>query len=256
MARYLPKTLAKTISYISCYAPSEHGLFWNPDGTMPWKELFWALQEDPSLRFVREVHIREISYLGIELPFTMEEGVLRLGSEIGAPEYPVESEPPERLFYACRRKEYPSVLKYGLKASNRPYLGLCSAKGLAVRIGKRRDPEPIVVEILARKAASGGITIRKAGEEMFLAEAIPLELLVCPPMREEELASLAAMGKKDKKPKEAPASATPGSFLMGADQLNAAYGVKGAAGRGERKGGGRGENWKKSSRKERGKRIP
>ncbi len=78
-AQYNPKTLAKTLSYIAYQAPAEYGLFWDPDGTMPWKELYWALQEDPSLRFVREGIVRELNYLpGCELPFALEGNLLRL----------------------------------------------------------------------------------------------------------------------------------------------------------------------------------
>ncbi len=67
--RVNPRTLARTLSTIAVHCPWEHGLFWDPDGSMPWKEFYWALQEDHSLRFVRESHIRELAYLGLEVPF-------------------------------------------------------------------------------------------------------------------------------------------------------------------------------------------
>ena len=105
-AQYHPKTLAKTLAYIACHAPAEFGLFWDPDGTMPWKELYWVLQEDPSLRFVRESIIRELTGLGVTLPFVLEGSRIRLSTGAEKPSYPVAENVPERLYLACRRKQY------------------------------------------------------------------------------------------------------------------------------------------------------
>ena len=121
-AQYNPKTLAKTICYITCHAPAEYGLFWDPDATMPWKELYWALQEDPTLRFIRESHIRELTYLGLELPFVLDGNLLRLMPNWPQPSYPLTDSPPERLYFACRRKQYSILREHGITASRRPYL--------------------------------------------------------------------------------------------------------------------------------------
>src|SRR5208337_4911171 len=99
MLKHQPKTLAKILDYIARRSPGEHGLFWDPDGGMPWKEFYWVLQEDPSLRFVRESTIRELALLGIELPFALDGKLLRLRPEVACPRYPSASEVPERLYF-------------------------------------------------------------------------------------------------------------------------------------------------------------
>ena len=85
MLKHQPKTLARTLAYIAVHSPHEFGLYWDADGSMPWKEFYWALQEDDSLRFVRESSVRELQLLGIELPFSLEGNRLRLSSGTALP---------------------------------------------------------------------------------------------------------------------------------------------------------------------------
>ena len=247
-ACYQPKTLAKTITYVAFHSPGEFGLFWDADGTMPWKELYWALHEDASLRFVRETHLKEIAFLGIEMPFSLDGSLLRLGEGVPAPIYPVVDRPPERLFYACRRQSYLSVVKHGLSPSSRPFVRLTYDKESAQRIAKRRDPEPMTIEIRAVEAQRGGIIIRSAGPTLFLVESVQPVYLICPPMREEQLLKLAGGPKKDKKPQKPAQPFSPGSFLLGDSGMHGAPGDKPA------KKKGRGAEWKREARKDRTKR--
>ena len=166
MLKHQPKSLARTLQYIGWHSPSEFGLFWDSDGTMPWKEFYWALQEDPSLRFVREAGLRELYLLGIELPFVLDGNLLRLGSGIPPPLYPVAESIPERLFYAIKPRNLASVQNTGLKATGRRFMPLCSDSALAVRIAKRRETEPILIDILARQALDGGVSLLVAGPEL------------------------------------------------------------------------------------------
>ncbi len=249
MARYLPKTLAKTISYIAYHAPAEHGLFWDSNGTMPWKELYWALQEDPSLRFVRQSHIQELNHLQITLPFTVEDNLLRLQSQFPVPTYPVAEDVPNRLFCACARKHVGFASKHGLLAAGRPFLTACADKDLAVRIGRRRDPQPFLVEIFAERATNDGVVFRSAGPELYLFESIPTDYLQFPPVREEELLRLAAK-RKEKQPPKPQREPSPGSFIVSLDHFQETVGektAKGAAQKGKRSQ--KGPDWKREARK-------
>jgi putative RNA 2'-phosphotransferase len=249
----MPKTLAKTLAYILYHSPGEYGLFWNPDGTMPWKELYWALQEDPSLRFVRESNLREIAYLGIELPASLEGNTLRLRDDVSVPTYPVVEQVPERLYHGCSGKHYPVARRHGLAASGRPFVALSSDKELALRIGRRRDPQPVLIEVAAKKASMDGILFRKAGPELYLVEFLPFESLICPPLREEDAMESSSKKRTERSASKPETILTPGSFIMHPDRLRDSSHAKGAAAKGKEKGK-KGEDWKRQSRKERHKR--
>lgn len=249
MARYLPKTLAKTISYIAYHAPAEYGLFWDSNGTMPWKEFYWALQEDPSLRFVRQSHIQELNYLQITVPFTVEDNLLRLQSQFPAPTYPVAEHVPNRLFCACARKHVGFASKHGLLATGRSFLTVCADKDLAVRIGTRRDPQPSVVEIFAERAADDGIVFRSAGAELYLVESIPTDYLHVPPVREEELLRLTAK-KREKLPPRTQRDPSPGSFVVSLGHFQETLGEKPSKAANQKgKKSQKGADWKREARK-------
>jgi putative RNA 2'-phosphotransferase len=253
-AQYNPKTLAKTISYIAYHAPAEYGLFWDPDGTMPWKEFYWALQEDHSLRFVRESNIRELIYLGLELPFVLEGNLLCLRKGLNQPLYPAAEKVPERLYFACRRKQYAIVLEHGILRSNRSYVSVASNRELALRVGKRRDPSPFLIEVLAARASSEGETVRWAGAELYLVESVPVRNLIFPLLREERRASLRSRKKVETKTSRPDHPTSAGSFFVGARQFQSDSSVKDGVNKtGKQKGGKKGD-WKRNAKKERHKR--
>jgi putative RNA 2'-phosphotransferase len=255
-AKYAPKTLAKTLSYIACRAPGEYGLFWDPNGSMPWKELYWALQEDPSLRFVRESHIRELEYLGIELPFFLDGALLRLRDGSPVPEYSAAA-PPERLYHAFPLKRYHHVSEHGLSpSSNRSFLPLSIDKEMALRIGRRRDPKPLPAEIQARTANLEGVLIRMVDSNLYLVESLPPEYVKLPPVREEELSRVAAR-KKERQSASPEIPVTPGSFFLDSRRFPGGNPDESAVQQGKGKGakkGKRGRDWKRDARDQRHKR--
>lgn len=256
VAHYLPKTLARTLSYVAWHSASEFGLFWDPDGSMPWKDLYWALQDDPSMRFVREAHIREILYLGLELPFYIEEGRLRLHGGFPPIEYPMEDSPPERLFHACPVKQFRVIRELGLRASRRHYVMLCAERDPAERFARRRYRDPRVFEVLGRDAACSGISIRDAGNGLYLAERVPPEYVVLPRLRQQELAQLAESSRqREKKPSTPIEVSMPGSYGIDVPQLEELYKMKQANGKAGMKGRSR-RGWKEDARGDRHKRTP
>lgn len=243
-----PKTLAKTLGYIGYRAPWEFGLFWDPDGTMPWKEFYWALQEDESLRFVRETHVRDLTFQGLELPFSLDGSRLRLSATVSVPRYPVADPPPERLYHGCRRRHMEAIRLHGLRAAGRPFLLLSTDRDLAVRLAKRREPDPVVIEVKTATAHASGIRFHEAGENIYLVEGIPVEHLVFPLLRELPEKSAPRGGRAEHGTRPASGPATPGSFLVQPGDI----GVSEAGGKKPKRD--KSAEWKRSARKDRHKR--
>ncbi len=248
MLKHQHKTLAKTLDYVGRHSPGEFGLFWDPDGTMPWKEFYWALQEDPSLRFVRESSIRELSLLGIEVPFVLDGSLLRISDELVRPNYQIAANPPGRLYFGIKSKNLVHIQKFGLQPSGRTFVPLSSDRGLALRIAKRREPDPLLVEVLTDRATESGISFLLVGPELYLAEAVPAEFLLFPKIRQDLAEKLIA--ERAPKPRAKPSSPpSPGSFIVEPHHFDPAAAAKAGKGGKKDKGG-----WKKDARKERRKR--
>jgi putative RNA 2'-phosphotransferase len=255
MSRLMPKQLAKTIIYICYVAPGEHGLFWNPDGTMPWKELYWVLQEDPELRFVREPHIKELLWLGMELPFTLDGKRLRLREKFELPVHPVV-EPPERLFGGISHRSYKYTMEHGLTPAGRPFLPLAAQPELAELMAARRDPKPILCQVRALDAHLAGISFHAAGTSLYLVDGIPNTYLIAPPVREEILSSVARERNKSVRSLAPALPVHAGSFFVAAGQLSGSSGSAKEATAKEKGKSKKGPGWKKEARDSRGKRIP
>ena len=249
MLKHQPKTLAKTIDYISWRSPGEYGLFWDPEGTMPWKEFYWALQEDSSLRFVRQSTIQELTLLGMELPFALDGTLLRLRPEFVLPAYRPASDVPARLYFGMKPKNLAYTQKIGLRSSRRRFVPICSERELALRIARRDGKAPLAIEILAREACQTGISFLAAGPHLYLVESIPAQFILFPKVRQDLAERLAAPARK---PEVLPSPHTaPGSFIVQTRHLEAPGAVKPTkkGAKKDPKGG-----WKKEGRKERHKR--
>jgi putative RNA 2'-phosphotransferase len=247
--KHQPKTLAKILDYIIRRSPGEHGLFWDLDGTMPWKEFYWVLQEDPSLRFVRESTIREISLLGIDLPFVIDGNLVRLRPEFAQPPYSPASDVPNKLYFGLKPKNLVHTQQNGFKSTRRQFVALCAQRELALRIAARTEQTPIPIEILAREACESDLLFFAAGGDLFLVESVPAEFIVFPIVRQ-DLLERPAPHVRQEKVRPSPAIA-PGSFILEPHHLQAP-----GAGKPSGKVAGKAgkEVWKKQRRKDRHKR--
>ncbi len=248
MLKHQPGTLAKTLDFIGKHSPGEYGLFWDPDGTMPWKDFYWVLQEDSSLRFVRESTIRELSLLGIDLSFLLDGRLLRLRPEAGPAVYSPAPDVPKRLYFGLSPKHFASVTEKGLSPTRRRYVVLCDEKDFALRIAKRTEESPILIEISAAEAAERSrLSFLAAGPHLYLVDSVPAKFIIFPQIRQDKAEKLSDPARRKPKPSP-PHPTTPGSFIVQPHHL----GIPGAA-----KPGGKGSNkegWKKAARNERHKR--
>ncbi|MBP8646706.1 MAG: hypothetical protein KBH99_11390 [Syntrophobacteraceae bacterium] len=255
MAPISPKTLAKTLTYLAYTAPGEFGLFWNPDGTMPWKELYWALQEDEGLRFVRESHLKELRLLGIDMPFVLEKSILRLKDEILPPRYPLETNLlPRKLYAACRPKQIPAIRQKGLPTSSRPFLPLPMDRELALRMGRRRYPDSLVLEIVTDEAVGENTLFHRADHGLYLARAIPPCLIHFPLLRREDFSKPNSKKRTPAGKTSSAPSTTPGSYFLTAVDLGMVDSHQAVETKKPRTGKGK-RDWKRDARSERRKRT-
>ena len=81
--------------------------------------------------------------------------------------------PPDILYHGTTHKAIDSILKEGLKPMNRQYVHLSKDIDMAIRVGKRRDNDPIVLEIDAKKAYEDGIKFYKGNYDVILVDFLP-----------------------------------------------------------------------------------
>ena len=210
-----PHDLAKMLGYVLGRRPDEFGLVPDLDGFVRVKDLLKALHEEEGWGYVNLSHLNEVLLSVTDAPVEIAGGLIRARSRAASALETPEPEPP-RLLYACvRRRAYPHVYAEGIRPSVHPRVVLASDRMLAERLGRRLDPDPVILAVNVPSALAKGIRFSRFGENLFTAEAIPPDCFSGPPLPKE---------KPDERnrppgPEEMPRRpAAPGSFLMDAEK--------------------------------------
>jgi putative RNA 2'-phosphotransferase len=120
---------------------------------------------------------------------------------------------PGLLYTPVRKRAHPVALERGLKAENGSYIALSPGREMALRMGFRRDQQPVLLEIPASAALKKGVMIFPFGD-LFLAPEIPAHC-ISGPLPTKDL--LQKEEKKVDQKQKAPSAinpATSGAFVL------------------------------------------
>jgi putative RNA 2'-phosphotransferase len=199
--------LARMLTFILGHRPDEFGLVLSDDGFVPIKPLLQALAAEPGWGFVRRHHLDQV--VGLITPPAFEMVGERIRSLIPGPpalRRPPGETPPTLLYLAIPPKAHPRVWEEGLRPPPERELVLAATPELALKLGRRRAPEPIMVTVQAQAAARRGISLTGYGEGLYLAPALPRDLLQLPPPSQ--------LPDRPKPEKPRPPAPTPGTFTL------------------------------------------
>jgi putative RNA 2'-phosphotransferase len=199
--------------YMLGHRPDEFGLVPDSEGFIPYKELLQAIHEEEGWRYVKRSHINEVLLGKDRSLFESEDEGIRSMERRWELDPHTPAQVPKILFTAVRRKAHPVVMERGLRAAQDKYLILTPVREMALRIGRRRDQNPVALEILADAAREKRIFFYSFGD-LFLSPEIQSRFIAGPPVPKEMLER-----KKEKdKPTETTAKSlptpTPGTFTL------------------------------------------
>jgi putative RNA 2'-phosphotransferase len=205
--------ISHMVAYVLGHRPFEFGLVPDADGFVSLKELLQALHEEPGWGYVKEGGIREVLIGDDRLLFESDAGRIRATDRRWAFDEADNARLPAKiLFLAIRGRAHPVVMEEGLKpVEGRGYV-LSPDREMAERIGRRRDPQPILLEIRAEAAQEEGIVFQRFGE-LFLTHEIPVRFIAGPPVPKSVIK--ARQEKEAKKQTQAVAPRfQPGTFVL------------------------------------------
>ncbi|RLB05967.1 MAG: RNA 2'-phosphotransferase [Deltaproteobacteria bacterium] len=167
--------LSKLIAYILRHRPDEFGLVLDEEGFVSVKELQQAIAEEEGWSYVRRSHIMEVVYTSDRERFELHGDKIRAtyGHSLPQKISYEPTQPPKILYHGTRRRAYLHILQRGLDPMGRQYVHLTTSPELATRIGRRRDPQPVLLEIQALRAYNEGIVFYQANPLIYLADHIP-----------------------------------------------------------------------------------
>jgi putative RNA 2'-phosphotransferase len=200
--------LSRLMTYMLATRPDEFGLVPDRAGYVTIKELLKAISEEPGTKYVRESHIREVLLHDRGGIFEIDEKKIRssqwkvcLASKGKNP-----GPAPKILFKGVRKKAYPSILKAGLLPGSKDHVLLAANRDLAIRIARRLEQNPVLLEIRAGAAQENGIRFCPFGDSLYLADEIPVQFISGPPLPKELPLKPEPMQKRGE--------IAPGSFIL------------------------------------------
>ena len=88
-----------------------------------------------------------------------------------------EAAPPEILYHGTTHKAIESIMNEGLKPMNRQYVHLSTDVETAKLVGSRRDKDPIILTINAKKAYDDGIKFYIGNDKIWLSDPLPTKYI-------------------------------------------------------------------------------
>jgi len=168
-----PQNLAKMLAYVLGRRPDEFGLIPDAEGFVRIKDLLKALHEEEGWGYVSLSHLNEVLLSVPGAPFEIRQNDIR-SVDRNAPDLGVSARELPKLLYACiRRRAYPHVHAEGIHPSSHPRVVLVADRVLAERLGRRIDPDPVILTVNVRCACEAGVVFDPSGEGLFLADHIP-----------------------------------------------------------------------------------
>ena len=154
----LRRQLSKFLSYVLGRKPDEFGLVLDPDGFVPVRTLLKAITEEKEWGFVREYHLHEILQEEKSPSIEIAANRIRATDRSLIPIHAESSRPPKLLYVCIRKKAYSPVLEKGIFPSVHSQVVLAADKNLALRLGKRRDPDPVLLTVLSYRCMEQGVS--------------------------------------------------------------------------------------------------
>lgn len=234
--------LSRLMVYILGHKPHEFGLIPNHEGFVAMKELLWAIHEEPGYGYVSQGNVNEVLLSEDRMLFETKDKQIRVRDRRWELDLtnPIQLLP-KLLYLGIRRKAHPVVMEKGLKGIKGHYYPFSSDWEKALRIGRRRDRQTVVIEVMADKAHSEGTLFFPFGS-LFLAVEIQARYIAGPPVSKHTIQS------KEGQPKEK--EGVPPPFQAGTIILEAGRDMdRSRLAKGKKKKG-----WKEEARKFRKKR--
>ncbi|MCW7755210.1 RNA 2'-phosphotransferase [Desulfobotulus sp. H1] len=176
------KTLAKTIETLLGRHPDAHGLLPDAHGWVKITSLLQVFSEDPELPSIHEADLMDISRSITAAPIQVEDKKIRATARSFDPSLQPVTKLPKLLHLYIRSKAWSHVSQKGLCSSTNAPILFTQDKELALRMGKRKDSNPIHIEIHVFRALASGVIFYAAGTHLFVADAIPAEAISGPPV--------------------------------------------------------------------------
>lgn len=167
--------LSKLVSYSLRHRPWELELEPDAAGWVPVEQLVEALRSQPGWTSLEPTDLEAMIAAAPRQRHELQDGRIRAlyghsvpGHVTQAPELA-----PGTLFHGTARDAVVAIGRDGLLPRGRQYVHLATYVDLARQIGRRRDVDPVILEVDGQAALAAGVRFYRATDEIVLADHVP-----------------------------------------------------------------------------------
>lgn len=163
---------SKVIAYALRHNPDEFGLSLDEKGFVNIDDLISSLKEK-GIKVTYEDLVEMINTMDKERFEIVDNKIRALyGHSVDVEVVKYSSVPPDILYHGTSHENYKLIINSGLKPMDRRYVHLSTDVKTAIKTGKRRDDDPIVLCIDARTAYQDGINFYYANDNVWLCDYV------------------------------------------------------------------------------------
>jgi putative RNA 2'-phosphotransferase len=178
------RTIEKIALNILGHNPDEFAVVLEPEGWIKLKTLLMAMVEDAGLTWVSHGLLKQFFTFYSGEKFELNENSVRLRPDYQPVEMPsiIRKPPPDILYTPIRARAYNTVSSRGLTGFGEQWIVLSTDRDKAERLGRRREKEPVIVEVKASMAEQSGNDFYKYGKSLYLSKKIDALWIILPPL--------------------------------------------------------------------------
>lgn len=166
------------MSLLLRHRPETADLELNTAGWASLADLVDAVRRQPGFAWVDEHVVREVVAQSEKQRFAIAGDPPRIRATYGHSipvdvEYEPVPSPPPVLYHGTTRRALPKILREGLKSMQRHYVFLTATAEEAAAVGRRRDPQPVILEVDTDSVVDHGYDLYRTPGGLYLTEYVP-----------------------------------------------------------------------------------
>lgn len=172
--------LSKEISYALRHKPEEYNLSLDEEGYVFINDLLNSINSKKHYsKTITIDDIYEVIRISDKKRLDINNDMIRAlyGHSVETVIQKEEAIPPDVLYHGTTHKAIELIMNEGLKSMNRQYVHLSTDIETAKLVGSRRDNNPIVIKIDAKKAYENGLNFYYGNDNVWLSNELPPKYL-------------------------------------------------------------------------------
>lgn len=200
--------LEKFLSYVLGRRPDEFGLLPDRTGYFKIKDLLKALSEETGWGYVRRSHLQEVLLTCSRSDIEIDNERIRASTRTHLTPLHPAADPPKLLYTCIRRRAYPRVHDKGIAPVEEAPVVLATQPELALRMGRRKDPEPVLLTVNTAQGEASGSVYHQFGQLLYTTDFVAPGTFSGPPLPKEPPAPSKSPVTEPPRPAVAPGSFT------------------------------------------------